>query len=129
MAAISAFSTVEKILSGQALTTLIVASGYFLAGGWQMAISPFLGGIAGLLPNLFFAMRVSYAKGKSAKDVLQAFYIGETGKLSITVILFVLIFQLKGIELLPLLSGYVAVLSVFWIALFFARNEDLYSEE
>lgn len=122
MSAIRAFSTIEKILYGQALITLIVAAGFFAAGGWPLTISPLLGGIVGLIPNVYFAFRVSLAKGKSAKEVVRAFYKGETGKLGITVILFLLIYQLKGIELLPLMSGYVAVLSVFWFALFFARN-------
>lgn len=87
-----------------------------------MAVSPLLGGIVGFIPNLYLAVKISVAKGKGAKAIVRAFYSGEIGKLGITFILFLAIFQLKGIALLPLLCGYLAVLSVFWLALFFARN-------
>jgi ATP synthase protein I len=76
-----------------------------------------LGGLAALLPNLYFAFRTTRAVATDAQSIVRAFYAGESGKLILTAVLFYLIFQLPGIKFLPLLAAYAAVLSTFWFAL------------
>ncbi|MGR9072137.1 MAG: ATP synthase subunit I [Gammaproteobacteria bacterium] len=110
-------STVSKILVLQILAICIVSSGFFLMGSWRQFVSSALGGLVGFLPNIYFALRVTSAPVSDAKKVVRSFYAGETGKLLLTALLFYLVFQLPGIELLPLLAGFAAVLSVFWFAL------------
>ena len=109
-------STVAKILSYQVLIIMVVSLG-FAVGGWQKALSSILGGSAALVPNLYFALKISGSEGKDARIILRSFYIGESVKLSLTAALFIMIFQIPGIEILPLLAGYIAALSVFWFAL------------
>jgi ATP synthase protein I len=43
--------------------------------------------------------------------------VGESVKLLLTVGLFILIFQIPRVEILPLMAGYIAALSIFWFAL------------
>lgn len=76
-----------------------------------------MGGIVAFLPNLYFILWVFRANGQNAKKIVNSFYAGESGKLILTALLFFLVFQLPDIEFLPLLTGYVAALSVFWFAL------------
>ena len=122
MPAVNVSSTIGKLLILQIVVTVFVAFGFFLAGGWQKAISPVLGGLAALLPNFYFAFRMYLTKGKDAKKIVRSFYADESGKIFITVFLFYLIFQIPEINLLTLLAGYMAVLSVFWFALILWRE-------
>lgn len=110
-------STVSKILIYQVLIISVMASAFAFYGGRHMALSAALGGGAAFIPNLYFAFKMQRASGQEARKVVRAFYAGESGKLLLTAALFALIFQIPGIEILPLMAGYVAALSVFWFAL------------
>jgi ATP synthase protein I len=110
-------STVSKILLYQVLIIMMTAAGFAVAGERMAALSVGLGGAAAFFPNLFFAYRIKKASGQEARKIVVSFYTGEAGKLLLTAALFVLIFQLPNIDLLPLFVGYLATLSVFWFAL------------
>jgi ATP synthase protein I len=110
-------STVSKILSYQILIILIITAGFAFAGGWQQCLSSALGGMAAFVPNLYFALRIHRSSGKPARKIVNSFYAGESGKLLLTAALFILIFKIPNIEILPLLAGYITALSVFWFAL------------
>jgi ATP synthase protein I len=109
-------STVAKILGYQVLIIAVVSLGLGV-GGWQKAFSATIGGFAAFIPNLYFALRVAGSAEQDARKVLRSFYVGESVKLLLTVALFMLIFQIPNVEILPLMAGYVAALSVFWFAL------------
>ncbi|RIZ67569.1 MAG: F0F1 ATP synthase assembly protein I [Methylococcales bacterium] len=111
------FSTVSKILSYQILIILMITAGFGFFGGQQQGLSGFLGGIAAFIPNLFFALMVYKSSRQSARTVVNSFYAGESGKLLLTAVLFVMIFNGPDIKILPLLVSYIAALSVFWFAL------------
>lgn len=117
MTAEKKLSTVSKILSLQILVILVITTGFYLAGGWSKAISPLLGGFAAFIPNVYLAIRIARTTGQPAQKIVRSFYAGESGKLILTGMLFYMIFQIRGIELLPLLTSYVATLSIFWFAL------------
>ncbi|NOT12999.1 MAG: F0F1 ATP synthase assembly protein I [Methylococcaceae bacterium] len=110
-------SAISKILGYQILIIIITTLGFALAWGWQRALSPILGGVAAFIPNLYFAIRIYNSAGQDAKKIVRTFYAGESGKLLLTAALFLMIFQIPTIEILPLLFGYVTALSVFWFAL------------
>lgn len=116
------FSTVGKVLRAQVLMSMLVASGFLVIGGWKLALSPLLGGGIAVLPNAYFAYKVYLARHKQPQGVLNAFYTGETIKLVLTAALFSIVLQIPSVDFLALLLGYVAVLSVFWFALFFWRD-------
>ena len=110
-------SAVSKILGYQILIILIITAGFAFAGGWQQGLSSALGGMAAFVPNLYFALRIVRSSGMPARKIVNSFYAGESGKLLLTAALFILIFKVPNIEILPLLAGYIAALSVFWFAL------------
>lgn len=111
------FSVVNKILTGQMLIVLIVISGFYLFGSDIGAKSALYGGLAALIPNWYFARKINKHKGEEAKKVVRSFYAGESGKLLITAIIFALIFQDPKIDVLAILTTYIAALTVFWFAL------------
>jgi ATP synthase protein I len=111
------YSTVSKILGYQILIILIITAGFAFAGGSQQVLSSALGGMAAFIPNLYFALRLVKSSGQPARKIVNSFYAGESGKLLLTAALFIMIFKVPNIEILPLLVGYIAALSVFWFAL------------
>ncbi|MDQ7091634.1 MAG: ATP synthase subunit I [Methylococcales bacterium] len=117
MAAKKKISTVSKILRLQITVILVICLGFYLIEGHSKVLSPLLGGIVAFLPNLYLALRMARTTGQDAQKIVRSFYAGESGKLILTAMLFMIVFQLPDIELLPLLATYVAVLSVFWFAL------------
>jgi ATP synthase protein I len=117
MTAEKKLSTVSKILALQILVILAVTSGFYITSGWSKALSPMLGGLAAFIPNVYLAIRMAATAGQPAQKIVRSFYAGESGKLILTGMLFYMIFQIQGIELLPLLTGYVVTLSIFWFAL------------
>ena len=122
MAVENQFSTVGKILYAQVLMAILVGSGFLVVGGWKFAISPLIGSGVALLPNFYFAYRIYLARHRQAQGILNAFYAGETVKLILTAALFSIVLQIPSVDFLTLLVGYVAVLSVFWFALFYWRD-------
>ncbi len=117
MTAEKKLSTVSKILTLQVLVILLVTAGFYITGDWSKALSPLLGGFAAFIPNVYLAIRMAKVAGQPAKNIVRSFYAGESGKLLLTAMLFYFIFQLPSIKLLPLLTGYIAALSIFWFAL------------
>lgn len=110
-------STVNKILKLQLLVIVLVGVFFVIVYSKQAAFQVFLGGTAAFVPNLYFALRIKAAHALPAKKIVRSFYAGESGKLLLTAAIFMLIFQLPNIMLLPLMTGYVSVLSIFWFAL------------
>jgi len=76
-----------------------------------------IGGLAAFIPNMYFAFRIAGARNLEPGKILRSFYVGESVKLLLTAALFILILQIPTIEILPLLAGFSAALSVFWFAL------------
>lgn len=122
MAVGNEFSTVGKILYAQVLMATVVASGFLMMGGWNYAMSPLMGCGVALLPNLYFAYKIYLARNQQAQGIVNAFYTGETVKLILTAALFLVVLQIPSVDFVTLLIGYVAVLSVFWFALFYWRD-------
>lgn len=116
------FSAVGKVVVTQALLAILIATGIGCWSGIEMAKSSLLGGLIAWLPNLYFGCRIYLARHRDAHGILGAFYSGETIKLVLTAALFVLVFQVPDIDFLVLLLSYMAVLSVFWFALFYWRD-------
>ncbi len=110
-------STVSRILGYQLLIILLTTAGFAIAGSWQLGLSSALGGVVAFIPNLYFALRVHRTSGLEPRKIVNSFYAGESGKLLLTAALFMMIFQVPNIKILPLLTGYVTALSVFWFAL------------
>jgi ATP synthase protein I len=80
------------------------------------AWSALLGGLICWLPNCYFAFRAFRHKGaRAAKKIVRSFYVGEAGKMAITVLLFAVVFtNVRPLHALALFAGYLAVQTLNW---------------
>ena len=72
--------------------------------------SALLGGLTCIIPNAWLALRlVAPRRDPGAKALLHAAYIGEIGKLALTLLMFGTVFALvRPLAALPLFSGFIA---------------------
>jgi ATP synthase protein I len=98
-----------------------------LLGFWQgkiVAVSALAGGMAVVIPNAFLAARLMAPRaGESAKALMRSAWIGEIGKLLLTVLLFGTIFALlRPISPPAVFGGFIAAQLVVFAALLFDKG-------
>ncbi len=117
------FAEVRRVLRWQVCVIAAISGVAMGLGGWSDARSALLGGLVGFIPNAYFAMKFGSANETgTAQHLVNIFYAGEATKLVLTAFLFIVVFQLPGLRYMPLFSGFIAVLAVFWLALFFLNR-------
>lgn len=105
-----------KLVGLQALVTLLVSLS-FSFGGLQNSISALLGGLASVLPSLYYARRLFVTtQARQVKRIVRAFFLGELTKLLLIAVLVVLFIQLFPVKILPFMVGFVAAQCGFWLA-------------
>ena len=99
-----------KVLMGQAAIGLVVAAAFWTLGGNVAAYSALLGSLACVIPNGFLALRLAVPRrDPGAKALLRAAWIGEIGKLALTVLIFSLILvTVRPLAGGPLFTGFIA---------------------
>jgi ATP synthase protein I len=118
------FRAVRWILAVQIMVASAIIMVALLMGGISDARSALFGGLTAFLPNMYFAAKFGFSDpDRTARQVVRAFYLGETIKLSLTAVMFFIVFQLPDIRFMPLFTAYGAVLAVFWFALL-VRGKD-----
>ena len=123
---IGLYKLVKRVLQLQMLIIALVAGIAWAAGSSQSAVSALLGGLVGFLPNLVFAFLFGRRDpGRTANQVVKAFYLGEVVKLALTALLFVIVFHLPGISGLPVFIAFAAVMAVFWFSLLLSNYQNL----
>ena len=108
----------------QAAMAAIVTALAALLAGFHAAISAALGGLACLIPNALFALRLAVETRRPGGATVSGFFVGEFAKLAGTVlILFGIASVYRDLNWLALIVGFIAVLkSYFLIFLFEARR-------
>jgi len=118
MHGVGLFRVIRRILLFQVLTILAVTALWLVLSGVDQAKSALVGGLVGFIPNAYFAVKAGrHDPARSSKDVIRSFYVGETIKLIGTALLFSLAFKIPGISFIPLITGFMSVIMVFWCAL------------
>ncbi len=113
-----------KAVSLQAVMTLLVAALAGLLGGVNAASSAALGGLACVVPNGLFALRLAFAARRPGGATMQSFFIGEFVKLAATVlILFMVARTYRDLNWLALIVGFIAVLKSYFLMFLFARRD------
>jgi ATP synthase protein I len=107
-----------KVVLGQLLMTLAVATVTLAAFGARAAYSALLGGGIGTAATLALALIAFGRLGAgSAERMLLAFYLGELLKLTIVIATFVVVLRWLRISPPALLAAYGATFLVYWIVL------------
>ena len=107
-----------RLAGWQALLTGIVAAGAYWLGGSSAALSAVCGGGIGIVAGLYQALRIFRVDAsRDPAGVMRGVYIGEAVKIVLTVALMIAAIRVLGVEMLPFMIGYIAIYSVYWIAL------------
>ena len=111
-----------RVILLQAAATLVaMLAGGFLAG-MRGGISATLGGLACMLPNLLFALRLKSVSGRQGATFMANFLLGELVKLAVTVgLLFVIAKGYADLHWPSLLIGLVLATQALFLA-FWKKN-------
>ena len=107
-----------SVVLGQAGVTVIAALLAGLIAGPQAALSALLGGGISTAASLAMAL-LGFAGGAAAdpQRAVRAFFVGETAKIALMIVLFVMVLKTMKVVPLALLGTYVATFFVHWVAL------------
>jgi ATP synthase protein I len=103
-------SLILRVLLAQAGIAAVLAAFFWGTGEPVSAYSALLGGLTAVLPNAFLALRMSLPRRDGgAAALLRAAYIGELGKVMLTVAMFGLVFAaVRPLAAGALFAGFVA---------------------
>ena len=98
----ASFPLVVRVLLLQLGLSVVIGALFWGFSGTISAYSAVLGGLTCVLPNAFLALRLVVPRSDpGAGALIRAAYVGEVGKLALTVIMFTLVFTLVT----PLTAG------------------------
>jgi ATP synthase protein I len=99
-----------KVLIAQIGIGVVLAAVLWGVYGEVAGISALLGSLTCVLPNAFLALRLAVPRADpGARDLIRAAYIGEVGKLAITVLMFSIIFAaVRPLSAPALFAGFIA---------------------
>ncbi len=118
---------VVKVLLAQAGLSMVVAMLFWGTNGHVAGYSALAGGLICVLPNAFLALRLTVPRSDpDPKGLVRAAYVGELGKLALTVIMFIVVFTLvRPLSAGALFAGFiVGQLATFAGFLMRDRNEE-----
>jgi ATP synthase protein I len=107
-----------SVVLGQAAVTVIAALLGWALDGSRAALSALLGG--GISTAASLAMAVLGFGGTAAmtaQHAIRAFLVGETAKVIVVVVLFVVVLKAMRVVPLAMLGAYISTFCVFWVAL------------
>jgi len=115
---------IKTILTIQFVVSLVAGTAFWLFDE-AMAISIVAGGLIASLTNGYFAWKV-FAKQREVESaqILKTYYGAEVGKIILTVMLFVFVFNtIKPLNVIALMSAYLLITMIPMLASFFINTD------
>jgi len=99
-----------KVLVAQIGIGVVLAAVLWGLYGHVAGSSALLGSLTCVIPNAFLALRLAVPRrDPGARDLIRAAYIGELGKLAITVLMFSIVFAaVRPLSVAALFAGFIA---------------------
>lgn len=105
----------------QAVLAVLAAVVFALIGGREAAFAALAGGGIGLVLTALAALRAGMALGPGSQGdpgrMVAGFYRAMAMKLAVAVVLFVIVAKWFSGFFVPVLTGYIATLVAYWLAL------------
>ncbi|WP_237758321.1 F0F1 ATP synthase subunit I [Legionella londiniensis] len=99
---------------GMALLLGMIAAVSF---GTKAGLSALLGGLVSVIPNAIFAWKLfQYQGARAARQIVNSFYKGEALKITLSAVLFALVFIFFAVVPLIFFAAFIAAQMVFWFA-------------
>ena len=100
--------TIPRVLMWQFIVGAVLAAILWVVFGKVAGYSALLGSLVCVIPNAFLGLRIM-APRRDPGALKRAAWIGEIGKLALTVLLFVLVFtRVEPLEAAALFAGFIA---------------------
>ncbi len=114
-----------KVLIGQIGIGAVLAAVLWGVYGNVAGYSALLGGLACVVPNAFLALRLAVPRrDPGARSLVRAAYIGELGKLALTVLIFSIVFTLvQPLAAAALFAGFIAAQLVTFAGLLMRQDQ------
>jgi ATP synthase protein I len=121
--------TIPRVLMWQFVVGAVLSAVLWGVFGRVAGYSALLGSLVAFVPNLFLALRImAPRRDPGAKALLRAAWIGEGGKLALTVLLFVLVFtQVRPLSAAALFAGFIVTQLVAFSGLLMRHGTDTQS--
>lgn len=121
----SSGNPVAVVLLAQLGLSVALAALFWGMNGLVHGYSALLGGLTCVIPNAFLALRLVVPRhDPGAGSLVRAAYIGELGKLALTVVMFILVFSLvRPLAAGALFAGFIASNLVTFVG-FFVRDKS-----
>ena len=118
--------TIPRVLMWQLLVGVALAAVLWGVFGKVVGYSALLGGLICVIPNAFLALRlVVPRRDPGAEALVGAAWIGEIGKLALTVLFFTLVFTLvRPLSAAALFAGFITTQLVVFSGLLMRNEQD-----
>jgi ATP synthase protein I len=118
--------TIPRVLMWQFLVGAVLAAVLWGVFGKVVGYSAALGGLTSVIPNAFLALRLMVPRrDPGAQALVGAAWIGEIGKLALTVLFFTLVFTLvRPLSAAALFAGFIATQLVVFAGLLMRDKQD-----
>jgi len=118
--------TISRVLMWQFLVGVVLAAVLWGVFGKVVGYSALLGGLICVIPNAFLALRLAVPRSDpGAQALLGAAWIGEIGKLALTVLFFTLVFTLvRPLSAAALFAGFITTQLVVFSGLLMRNEKD-----
>ncbi len=115
-----------KVLAAQLGLGAALAAALGVGFGYVAGYSALLGCLISTVPNAFLALRLSVPRrDPGAKSLVRAAYIGELGKLALTVLLFSIVFvTVRPLAAAPLFASFIITALMPLAGLLFRHEDD-----
>ncbi len=115
-----------RVLIGQIGIGVVLAAVFWGLKGHVAGYSALLGSLTCVIPNAFLALRlVVPRRDPGTSSLVRAAYIGELGKLALTVLMFSIVFALvRPLAALPLFAGFIAAQLVTFAGLLMRDGQE-----
>ena len=123
-------SLISKVLLAQLGLSVVLAMLFWGVSGRVAGYSALLGGLICVIPNAFLALRLIVPRRQAGAEALvRAAYIGELGKLALTVLMFGAVFVLvRPLEAWPLFAAFIGA-QLMTLAGLLMRDKEVQVEE
>jgi len=109
-----------QVVAGQLAVTVLIATVLALWLGRAAAYAALVGGLVGVIPNYYLALRMARAQASAAAEmVLRNIYVGELIKITFTAAMFIIAIVLLDADFLIVVLTYIATVAVNWLAFLF----------
>ena len=118
--------TVPRVIMWQFLVGAVLTAVLLGVFGKVAGYSAMLGSLAAVIPNAFLGLRlIAPRRDPGAQALIRAAWIGEIGKLALTVLIFTLVFTLvRPLSAAALFAGFIATQLVTFAGLLMRSEQE-----